>query len=131
VNDTTGYFYTCSCFSFSVIKHTITNACGTTSDSIRIHTLRCEGVGNETKKISGTISPNPAVKEFMLKLSTRLNEQAHVILRDIIGRKQNEFDMVTNADKLVDIDAPDGLYFITATTASGIWSDKVLIQRSQ
>ena len=74
-----------------------------------------------------TIFPNPGNGVFELSIAAPLDESAHVVITDLVGKKVSEFITTTNKQIALDIEAPSGIYLIEATSAHNHWSNKLVI----
>ncbi len=74
------------------------------------------------------IWPNPSTGAFSLRLSATVNETAEVVVTNVVGEVVKQFSSATNKDTEVALHAPPGVYFVSASTASGKWVEKVLIE---
>jgi hypothetical protein len=90
-----------------------------------------ERVNTVTSDAAGiiTIIPNPGPGTFAVNLSSPVNEQAHFIITNIIGEKIKEFTGSTNMPITMQLDVPDGVYFLNVSTLHGIWTKKVIVTR--
>jgi hypothetical protein len=71
--------------------------------------------------------PNPNDGTFSIKLTSFIDEEAHIVITNIIGEKIKEFTVATNNAAAIKLDAADGVYFINAISAHGRWNAKVLV----
>ncbi len=74
------------------------------------------------------IWPNPSSGAFSLRLSALANESAAVVVTNVMGEVVKQFSSATNKDTEVVLYTPPGVYFVTVTTASGKWVQKVLVE---
>ncbi len=72
--------------------------------------------------------PNPSSGAFSLRLSATVNETAEVVVTNVVGEVVKQFSSATNKDMEVILYTSPGVYFVTVTTASGKWMEKVLIE---
>jgi len=113
------------------ITYSATNTCGTTDTSFTITLNNPEGV-NSVANTSSILNvyPNPSEGNFTINLSSAANEQAVVTITNIVGEKIKEFTMSTNKAYELQLDQPDGVYFLNATTTSaGKYSAKITIAK--
>ncbi|MBX2904568.1 MAG: T9SS type A sorting domain-containing protein [Taibaiella sp.] len=75
-----------------------------------------------------SIAPNPGSGLFMLTIGSQANEVAEVAITDITGRIVQVQRMQTNKETSLQLQAPPGLYLVTATTASGRASAKIIVE---
>jgi len=112
----------------ATILYIVTNACGT--DSTRyFFVINClEAVINiPTTTTTITTSPNPTTGSFTLNISTPQTEFAQITITNIIGEKVKELITTSNQDTHVELDTPPGIYFISAVTAQGKQTSKIVV----
>jgi sugar lactone lactonase YvrE len=73
------------------------------------------------------IYPNPSGGVFTVNVSSDINEQARIVITSVTGQKVNELDTYTNHPNKINIEAPPGMYFLSAITAHGVSSSKVVV----
>ena len=73
------------------------------------------------------IYPNPNTGSFTVRISSSANEDATVVITDILGEKVKEINTITNTTAQIQIDNPPGMYFISAASAHGTQSAKVVV----
>jgi len=71
--------------------------------------------------------PNPNNGTFTMNLLSDNDEQAQVVITNIVGEKVKEFTIATNKDAEIKLNQAPGLYFISATTAQGKYVAKVVV----
>ena len=119
---------------FDTIIYTVTNSCGTVTSILPFRVRYFEECYSGTKIVNGNaaelkVYPNPNNASFTLHLSSGIDEQMHVIITDLIGRKIDEFTAVSNSDVNVKLgQVAAGSYFITAVTESGRHTVKMIVQ---
>ncbi|MCW3122180.1 MAG: repeat containing protein [Flavipsychrobacter sp.] len=96
---------------------------------IRFVAYKAEGV-NTVNSVNADINiyPNPASGEFVVNMTSELNEQALVTIGNIAGQKVYQSTMYTNKPKTIQLNSPPGMYILYAATDHGIWSQRVVIQ---
>ncbi len=121
----------------STITYTVTNSCGA-SGFVKyafkvLPYYDCPGsntgVANtaaNTEMISAW--PNPNQGTFAIKLNSATNEDATVVITNMMGEKVAELNVRTNQEREVSLHLAAGLYLINATTAHGHWGEKVLVK---
>jgi len=96
---------------------------------MKLNTAIHNGVKNTTHPpTSLTISPNPNQGSFTLLLSTPTNELAPITITNMLGEKIKEYNVPTNQETTVQLDAPPGMYFLTAISGEGVESTKVVVR---
>ena len=118
----------------ATITYTLQNACGiaTTTHSVTVlSTAECAaGVdllsNNQVPSIH--IFPNPGKGTFTFNCASPTEENLRFTITDINGRKVKELTGVTNKDIPVQLDQPAGIYFLRASSQSGSYTSKILVQ---
>ena len=93
------------------------NVCSATTDVQVINTA----------SISLTTSPNPTHTTFTLNLKSTQNEEATIIITNMLGEKVKQLTATTNTDTQIQLDSPAGIYFISAITKEGSVNEKIEI----
>ena len=117
----------------ATITYTLTNACGTytaTHDITVLSTADCNAGVHSTTGVMDElhISPNPNSGAFTLNLVSGADEQATVVITNVVGEKISVLNTITNKTIDISLDVPAGIYFISATTAHGRYSGKVRVE---
>jgi sugar lactone lactonase YvrE len=73
------------------------------------------------------ISPNPNSGSFNLRLTSMYKNEIKVAVTNIVGKVVKEIFVKTNEKVTVILDAPSGIYFVTAFTDAGILSKKITL----
>jgi len=71
--------------------------------------------------------PNPNKGVFNMTLVSDNNEQADVVITNILGEKVKEFNIATNNTAEIKLDQAPGIYILSATTSEGTVEAKVMI----
>jgi len=71
--------------------------------------------------------PNPASGTVEVNLALNTAEAIHVSLTNLLGVQVKEATTTANTPTVMQLDVPDGIYFVTATGASGQWVAKVVV----
>ena len=80
------------------------------------------------QNISGvSIYPNPSAGVFMVNITSNDNEQAAVVITNVLGETVRNMSIATNKTQSIDLDVATGVYFFTATTANGKWNGKLVV----
>jgi trimeric autotransporter adhesin len=103
----------------------------------------CSFSGRRIRKISGVVSipssptaptnssmqlyPNPNTGNFTVNLSTTGQNTARIVITDITGRVVKNMPFQTNEPIPITLDAPGGIYVITAFTDDGVISQKITL----
>ncbi len=117
----------------TTVYYVVTNSCG--SDTAR-HLLHVRdagtcptGVGNIRQIITNfQIAPNPNKGSFVINLASPLTEELILVITNILGQKVKELIIRTNVETAVKLDAPAGIYFITAEVNGKRVTEKVVIE---
>jgi hypothetical protein len=74
------------------------------------------GVGNISRLYFSEIKlyPNPNNGDFTLHITTSVNDDALIVITDMTGRRIKETKARTNSNISFNIDAPSGVYIVTA-----------------
>jgi len=88
------------------------------------------GVENTVDLAVNTLSvyPNPSKGSFTFRIKSVVNENARIIITNIIGQKIKEINAATNKDLEIALDVPPGMYYVTAITEQGRESVKVIVE---
>ncbi len=114
------------------IYYTVISACGGTGTLRYVFTvLPClTGVSSVNSSIGENVInawPNPNDGTFTIKLTSNNEEEAHIVITNVVGEKVKEYTTDTNKPLDIKMNASNGLYFINAVTAHGSWSEKVIV----
>lgn len=117
---------------FDTITYSVTNLCGTTTVSHVIHMLACDSalaVPFAHQQASIRVVPNPSKGMVTLTVNTPSVQQVQVVVTNMLGIKMHECTFVTNTPKELNVNLPSGMYFISATTTSGVkMSAKLVVE---
>ncbi len=109
------------------IRYQVTNTCGTATAT---HTVRVKGCNVEVGSIPApqgiTIAPNPNGGSFTLTLPGN-PQSARIIITNLLGQKVKEFTTATTTQN-IQLDSPQGIYFLSVITAGGEWCSKLVVQ---
>ncbi len=75
-----------------------------------------------------SVFPNPNYGTFILTLSSPINEPASVVITNIMGAQVMVFTTTTNKETEIKLHVAKGMYFVSASTAQGRWSGKVVVE---
>jgi len=89
-------------------------------------TLSAKNVANSNGDL--LIYPNPNNGNFLIKIVTSTNEDAAVAITNSVGERVKNIEVMTNAPFEVKLCVPDGLYFLTAITTNGLFSQKIILR---
>jgi hypothetical protein len=76
------------------------------------------------------IAPNPVTqKNISCTVQSDTNENAALVITDVLGRVVTTASCTTNTAANISLPLPSGMYFISATTASGLkMNAKIIVQ---
>ena len=74
-----------------------------------------------------TAYPSPSNGIITVSVNTALSEPIKLSVSNLLGQVINEFTITTNKENEINLDVPDGLYFLSAKTPTGRVSQKILI----
>ncbi len=74
------------------------------------------------------VYPNPSQGRFTFHLPASGNKPVEILISDVTGRIVKEMTTGTNIDTQIQLDAPKGLYFITASSGHGKWTRKIVVE---
>ena len=117
------------------IRYTVGNVCGSAQVSFGITVLPASSgsCGTTGVNIPGSVPtelkvfPNPNSGTFIMNLLSDNDEQAQVVITNIVGERINEFTTSTNKETTVKLDRAAGVYFLSVMTAHGSNMVKVII----
>jgi hypothetical protein len=112
----------------AVFTYTITNLCGTDAKTFSIHIAGVSVGGSPSAAGSLSVVPNPAKGTFALNLETPVTSSVNVTITNVVGQVVKEFTTTSNLQTNVRLDQPAGLYIITATTETGKYTTKLIIE---
>jgi len=115
------------------IFYSISNTCGadTAAQIVTVEACTEEVTNINPAGTALTIFPNPNDGNFTLSVTTPTNEQATITISNILGEKVKQLNTTANTPTQVKMEMPEGVYFISATTASGRWNEKVVVSNSR
>jgi hypothetical protein len=113
------------------IRYILSNTC--LSDTAT-HVVAVKACPNEIINATSTVAtlrlwPNPNDGSFSITVSSASDEEAKIIITDIIGKRVKELITNSNRSTHIKLDAPPGLYFVTAQTSNAVWSTKLMVNR--
>ena len=103
----------------ATITYTFTDACGSAAvtHSVAIHAFG----GTCVSGLAATVPSGTELKVFP-------NPEAHIAVFNLVGATVSEFVTTTNKSVDMKLNAPAGIYFITARTIDGIYTSRILVQ---
>lgn len=120
----------------STIIYTLTNICGWDTASFTVTVLpdsvgMCNTVGIEPMagvETSLKVFPNPSAGTFTFLLSSAIDEEATVIISNVLGETVKAFTTATNKETEVMFRVPAGIYLMSANTAHGRKTARVIVE---
>jgi hypothetical protein len=114
------------------ITYRVTNVCGADTASFRFTVLTAAECALNINAHTGvhdmTLYPNPNHGTFTFSLPSDTNEEAHVFITNVVGRKIKELIIPTNEQVIIQLNKPPGIYFLSAITVDGAWRSKIIKQ---
>lgn len=117
----------------ATIKYKVTTYCGidstTTGMAIKSTAPCVTGVdlpfaqANEIR-----VFPNPNNGSFSLNVLSTADEEARIVVTNIVGSRVGEYNIKTNEENNIAINQPAGTYFLSATTLGNKYFVKVVVQ---
>ena len=118
------------------ITYSVTNICGTVKASFPIYILSqsyCDSINAVSivteNAPSVKVYPNPNKGEFVIDISSPVNEPVHIRITNAIGQLVNEYTTATNKVFEIKLEQPTGIYFLSAYTSHSRYTTKVTIEK--
>ena len=116
------------------VYYTLTDMCGDTSTPFVVtvltteecHSLNVAAATNSTPSLQ--VYPNPADGAFTINFTSAKDEAVKVVITNVVGATVKELTTKTNKQTEVSLAQPQGMYFITATTATGSNTAKIIVR---
>jgi uncharacterized protein YjdB len=127
---TNNVFMSSSLANGSIVACRVTNTdmCAYHSDKSVVVSVRDLGVGGgDGSLLKPTVYPNPNDGAFVLNVPSMFDEEASVIVSNILGVKIQELKVATNKEVGLKLDTP-GIYIVTIFTSQGTQSIKVNVR---
>jgi len=114
------------------VVYSVTNLCGTATATYPLR-VRSSGCPTQVSSIASrgapVITPNPNDGNFSINLGLNNNEQVHLIVSDVLGKMVKEIYTHANGSINIHLDAPEGIYFLSAVTEHGTTVNKVVLRK--
>ncbi len=96
---------------------------------VRTATQCAAGVATVTEGQNTALNvfPNPNRGTFTMNLLSDIDEEAHVVITNVVGQKVKEFITTTNKTVDIKLDQAPGIYLISASTTHGRYVAKIEI----
>ncbi len=105
------------------------------NENFRIRYIKMDSCRNTTTSPSLSkgeevlrIFPNPNSGTFNLNISSQTNDLVNVVVTNIMGAEVTAFTTSTNKETEINLHVAKGLYFVNASTVSGRWVKKVVVE---
>jgi hypothetical protein len=113
-----------------VIQYSVTNMCGTTTTTHDLVVDSCGGVSvQQASLIPGNIYPDPSTGVFTVFVPTVTTLTVTLTITNVTGAVVKSVVTTTNTPTEIGIDAPSGIYFLSATTAQERYYSRIVIKR--
>jgi uncharacterized protein YjdB len=117
----------------AAISYTVSNSCGTLSAVLPVNVVSQGLCALNVKSNSGNyeeveVYPNPNKGLFAVKLFSDNNQQADITITNLVGEKVKEFTISANKVNDVQLNQAPGIYFLSATTGTGKYVVKVVVE---
>jgi len=88
------------------------------------------GVNSISKHVAASISvfPDPTHGAFTINISSAVNEDAIVIITNILGEQVNELTLPTNKETTMHLYVPPGTYYLSATMGNEKATSKIAVE---
>ena len=95
----------------------------------RIRYIRSTVFVNQISGITDAmhVYPNPSSGIFTINIVSGNEVNVRLCITNVTGEKVKEIMAVTNTPVDIKLDVPDGIYFLTASTSSEFWSQKIIV----
>lgn len=114
----------------TTITYTVNNACGETTAELDVEVIDCSTsavLPVDPAKVAMVIAPNPNAGNFTLTLSAGKSAQVNVAITNMLGQVVLQRLVNTNSPSEFRLDVPAGLYTVTATLDSKVYTSKVTV----
>ncbi len=74
-----------------------------------------------------TTFPDPSHGSFTIRIHAAATENAQITITNIIGETVQALTTTTNTDTQTQLDAPPGIYIISALTTEGEQTSKIVV----
>jgi len=76
-----------------------------------------------------TLYPNPSqAGNFTFELTSSTAQYVDISIMNVLGQTVKNFGTTTNRAVVLKLNAPPGLYFLYATTATGKWTKQIIVE---
>jgi hypothetical protein len=112
------------------IRYIVSNTCLSDTAAHVVAVKACPNEIINTTPAYATLQlwPNPNDGSFSITVSSAGIEEVKITITDMVGKRVKELTTTTNRSTHIKLDAPPGLYFISAQTSEGVRSTKVMVK---
>jgi hypothetical protein len=113
------------------IRYIVSNTClsDTATHVVAVKACPNEIINTTPHEATLQLWPNPNDGSFSVTVSSASDEEAKIIITDIVGKRVKELITTSNRSTHIKLNTPPGLYFLTAQTSNAVWSAKVMVNR--
>jgi type IX secretion system substrate protein len=83
---------------------------------------------NEPVAASFSVFPNPGFGEFTIRFSSLQDENATIVITNLLGEKVKELDTTTLDEATINLNVPSGVYFVSVMTKNDRLTSKILVE---
>ena len=74
------------------------------------------------------VSPNPSTGDFNIKATSAIDQDVSILFYNMLGQKIKQLTVAANISATVHLDAPPGIYYLSATMQSKVLTQKIVIR---
>ncbi len=74
------------------------------------------------------VSPNPSSGDFNIKATSAIDQDVSILFYNMLGQKIKQLTVAANISATVHLDAPPGIYYLSATMQSKVLTQKIVIR---
>lgn len=74
------------------------------------------------------VSPNPSSGDFNIKATSAIDQDLSILFYNMLGQKIKQLTVAANISATVHLDAPPGIYYLSATMQSKVLTQKIVIR---
>ena len=89
-----------------------------------------ESVGNvNNTNVHLGIYPNPSMGSVTIDITAKMSAEVNITITNTFGKKVSEFITLTNQPVTIQMDEPDGVYFISAIADHQIYTETMILRK--
>ncbi len=113
------------------VKYVATNGCGTDSTYHLVVVKNCLSSILPVQILNERLSvyPNPGTGDFSIILTSPILEPVNITITDVMGKTIKSITSNTNERLKLTMEGAEGIYYVMATTAKGIWNSRVVLMK--